>query len=182
MPRDGGISIEAHFPAEKIRSANAAKNDVRVRDRRLLSAAAVRDRTRSSAGTLRADLQRADFVDPGDAAATGTNLDDIDDGHHHRMATRVATNVVSLRHGRLARSHEARLRRRPAHVKGNDVLVAQRLADFRRGDDSADRARFHHHDRPRDGRFRRHDAAVGLHDREFAAEAERCELDCRLRT
>ena len=51
----------------------------------------------------------------------------------------------------------------------------ERLADLRRGDDAADRSRFHHRRRPLGGDLRRHHAAVRAHDRERAAKADLAE-------
>jgi hypothetical protein len=55
------------------------------------------------------------------------------------------------------------------------VVETQRLTDARRRDDAADRAGFHHRDRPLRCDFRRHHAAVGAHDGEVAAEADAVE-------
>jgi len=124
------------------------------------------------AGALRSDLQRAQFVDPGDAAAARAHFDDIDHRAHHRVAVGVAADVIAFGRERLALAHQRRLGGGAAHVEGHDVVVAQRFAYGGRGDDAADRARFHHHHRPGDRRGGRHHPAVRLHDREVALEAD----------
>ena len=60
----------------------------------------------------------------------------------------------------------------------NEITLAKPSApaDARRGDDAADRARFHHRHRPFGGDFRRHHAAVRTHDREIAAKADAAEV------
>ena len=113
--------VELHLAAEKVIRAEAAEHDVGVGDGRLGAAAAVADRAGIGAGALRADLQGADFVDPGDAAAAGADFDDVDHRHHDRMAAGVAADVIAWRHGRLAVADQAGLGGRAAHVEGDDV-------------------------------------------------------------
>ena len=91
------------------------------------AAVAVADRARIGARAARADFERADLVDPGDAAAAGADLDDVDDRQHHRMAAGVAADVIALGDRGLAVVHQAGLGRRAAHVERDDVAVAERL-------------------------------------------------------
>ncbi len=72
--------------------------------------------------------------------------------------------------------HQAGLCRRSTHIEGDDVFVAERLPNFRRGDDSADRSGLHHHHGAADRRLGRHDAAIRLHDGKIAAETARFQL------
>ena len=58
----------------------AAEDNVRVGNRRLGSAPAVTRRPWFGAGALRTDVQPAAFVEPSDAAAAGSYLDDVEDG------------------------------------------------------------------------------------------------------
>src|SRR5947207_430312 len=64
----GGLGIENHPPAEEIVRIEAPEREIRVGDGGLRAAAAIADRPRLGACALRADLQGADIVDPGDAA------------------------------------------------------------------------------------------------------------------
>src|SRR5205085_2973002 len=54
------------------------EHDIGIGDGRGDATTAVARGTRIGAGRLRADVQRARTVDPGDAAATGTDLDEVD--------------------------------------------------------------------------------------------------------
>jgi hypothetical protein len=125
-----------------------------------------------TARAARADLQRADFVDPRDAAAAGADFDNVDDRQHDGMTAREAADVVALRDRGFAILHEADFGGRAAHIEREHVLVAEVAADFRCRDDAADRSRLHHVHRDAFGGFRRHRAAVGLHDQEPAVEGE----------
>ena len=136
----GGIGVELHLTAEEVVGIEPTKHDIGVGDGRLGAAPAVADRARIGARALRADLERADVVDPGDRAAAGADLDHVDHRQHHRMARRIAADVVAGRERRLAVLDQARLGGGAAHVERDHVVVAERLADLRRGDDAADRA------------------------------------------
>ena len=119
-------------PPRKLSRIEPAEHDVGVGDGRLGAAAAVADRAGIGAGALRPDLERADLVDPGDAAAAGADLDHVDHRQHHRMAAGVAADVIARRHRRLAVADQARLGGGAAHVERDHVGEAERLADARR--------------------------------------------------
>ena len=159
-----------HLAAEEAVGADAAEDDVGVGDGQLGAAAPIADRARVGAGAVRTDLERADLVDPGNAAAAGADLHDVDHRHHRRMAVRISADVIALGDGRLAAMHEAGLGRGAAHVEGDGVLVAEIAADLRGRNDAADRPGFHHGDRHLLGGVRRHQAAVRLHDQQPTAE------------
>src|SRR5207245_2354507 len=93
--------------------------------------AAIAYRAGIGARALRADLKRADLVDPGDAAAARAHLDHIDHGHHDRVAARVSADVVARGHGGLAFAYQARLGGGAAHVEGDQVGEAQRASRLR---------------------------------------------------
>ena len=105
-----GVDVEVELAAEEGIGAEPAEHEVRVGDGRLLAAAAVGGRSGLGAGADRADAQRAAGVDPGDGAATGADLGQLDD----RRANGIA---------RPARRARAWLRDRP------DVVL---LGDLRR--------------------------------------------------
>ena len=107
-------------PPRKRLAADAAEHHVGVRDRGLGRRRAGSRPGRASAPALRGPTFSApDLVDPGDAAAAGADLDDVDDRQHHRVAAGVAADVVALGDRRLAVADQARLGRRAAHVEGD---------------------------------------------------------------
>ena len=114
-----------HLAAEEAVGADAAEDDVGVGHSRLGAAAAVADRPGRGAGAVRTDLERADLVDPGDAAAAGADLDDVDHRHHGRMAVSVTADVIAFGDRRLAAVHQAGLGGGAAHVEGDRVFVAE---------------------------------------------------------
>src|SRR5574341_501314 len=57
---------------------------------------------RIGARAVRPDLERPDLVDPGDRAAAGPDLDDVDHRQDHRVAVGIAAHVVTVGVGRLA--------------------------------------------------------------------------------
>ena len=175
----GAVGVELHLAAEEIVRIEPAEHHVGVGDGRLGAAAAVADRAGIGARAVRADLERADVVEPGDRAAAGADLDHVDHRQHHRMAAGIAADVVAGRHGRLAVADQARLGGGAAHVERDDVGEAERLPDLRRRDDAADRTGLHHGDRPLGRDLRRHHAAVRAHDREIAAKADVAEARLR---
>ena len=166
------LEVEIDLAAEEVARVEPAEHEVRVGDRRLRAAAAVADRPRVGARALRPDAQQAARVDPGDRAATGADLDEVDDGRPHRVARqghaadpgpRVPADVVVLRHRRAAVLDQADLRGRAAHVEGEDVRPAERLAEVRRGDHARGRPRLDHEDRTAAGGIGAEDAAARLH-------------------
>ncbi len=167
--------VERHLAAEKAFGDHAPERDVGIGDRRFRAALTVGDGARMAAGAARPDFQRADLIDPGDAAAARADLDDVDDRQHHRMPARDAADEVALRDIGFAVLHEADFGGRAAHVERDHVGIAEPAADFGRGDDAADRARFHHRNRNALRGCRRHRAAVRLHDQEASAEGKRFE-------
>src|SRR2546427_13123477 len=117
---------DPHLPAEEILRIEPPQHEIRVGDRRLGSPAAIAHRAGIGARALRADLERADLVDPGDAAAARAHLDHIDHGHHDRVAARVAADGVTRGHRGLAFAYQARLGGCAAHAEGAHVGEAQR--------------------------------------------------------
>src|SRR6266852_7904322 len=173
LPRDAlgrGLRVEHHLPAEEILRIEPPQCKIRVGDRRLGSPAAIAYRPGIGARALRADLERADLVDPGDAAAARAHLDHVDHRHHDRVAARVPADVIARGQGGLALAYQARLCGGAAHVERDYVAKAERATDPRRSDDSPDRPGFHHRHRTLGCDLGRHHAAVRLHDRQIAAK------------
>ena len=176
----GTVDVEADLAAEEVPRVQPAEHEVRVRDRRLGAAAAVADRPRVGARALRPDAQEAARVDPGDRAAAGADLDEVDDGRPYRVAreghaadpgARMAADVVVLRHRRAAVLDQADLRGRAAHVEGEDVRTAERLPEVRRRDHARGRPRLDHEDRPAAGGVGAEDAAARLHHEQLRLHA-----------
>jgi hypothetical protein len=120
-PAAGRSDIERHLPTEEALGADAPEHDVGVGDSRMPAAAPITDRPRIRARAVRPELQCTDFVDPSDAAAARTDLDDVDDGEHHGMTARIAADVVALRDRHLAVFDEARRGRSAAQVERDHV-------------------------------------------------------------
>src|SRR5439155_95910 len=75
----GAVDVELDLAAEEVLRVEPAEDDIRVRDGRLDAAAAVTDRAGIRACALRPDPQQPARVDPGDGAAAGADLDEVDD-------------------------------------------------------------------------------------------------------
>ena len=74
----GGGRVEVQPAAEEVRGIDVPERHCRVGDRRLGPAEAVARRAGLGAGALRTDAQQPAGVDPGDAAAAGTDVLDRD--------------------------------------------------------------------------------------------------------
>ena len=83
-----GRHIRIDLSATEIGGTDPACEQIGVGRRRLRTASSVGDRTRHRAGTSRSDMELSLWIDPGNAATTIADLDDIDDGHHERIAAR----------------------------------------------------------------------------------------------
>jgi len=66
---------------------DAAQRQVGVGGRHFCAPDPVGDRAGYGAGTVRADVEPLEFVDPGNGAAPLADFDQIDDRHRHRIAT-----------------------------------------------------------------------------------------------
>ena len=172
----GALHVEPDLAAEEVRRVEAAEHDVRVRDGRLDTAAAVADRPRVGTGALRADPEEATGVDPGDRAAACADLDEVDDRRPHRVAGErhpadpgagVASDVVVLRDRRPAVLDRGRPSPscRPCRRRG--CRPAERLAEVRRGDHAGRGPGLDHEHRPHGGRVRAEDAAARLHHQQL---------------
>ena len=106
-----------------------AEQQVAVGDGRLGAAAAVADGARLGARALGPDAQGAGAVHPGDGAAAGRDLGEIDHRHADRVAGAVhpavaagaAADLVLGRRLVLAVADQARLGGGAAHVEGEQV-------------------------------------------------------------
>ena len=148
-----------------------AEQQVAVRHRRLGAAAAVADRPRLGAGALRADAQAAGAIHPGDRAAAGRHLGQVDHRHADRMAGAVhpaiaagaAADLVLGRRLVLPVADQAGLGGGAAHVERQQVAIARLPRHQRRGHHAGRRSRLHRHGRHGDRLGRFQDAAVRSH-------------------
>ena len=149
------------------RGIEIAQGCVRVGYGGLRSAQVVAGGTGRSPGAPRAHAQRTARVEPGDAAAAGADLGDLDRRHANDLpsaaAARVAhaaANVVFGRFKRLAVLDQRCLGGGAAHVKGDEVALARLLREITGGQHSRGRPRFDDIDGPPPREVRRHQAAV----------------------
>ena len=89
------VGIERQVAAEHLVGVEAAENDLRVGDGRLLAAFAVARRARLGARRARPDVKAARGIDVGDRAATGADRDEIDHRHQNRMPVHVQVRAHS---------------------------------------------------------------------------------------
>ena len=139
--------VELQLAAEEAVGVEPAEHQIGVGHRRLGAAAAVADRARRRAGAARADVQAALRVEPGDRAAAGADLDDVDHRRLDRKALHVAADVVDRLDREAAVLDQRALRGGAAHVEGDDVLEAERLRVGAGADAAADRAGLDQRDR-----------------------------------
>jgi len=165
------------FAAEKTIGAKPAENEVGIRDRRLLAAQPIADRTGLRAGALRADLQRAQAACARDAAAAGADFHQV---HHRHLDGEAAAflealhapDFETLHHRRDAALDEAGFRGRAAHVEAEHLGAVEQAAVVLRGDHRRGRARFDDAHRELCRSLGRGDAPRGEHDEQPAAEAQ----------
>src|SRR5262249_56934583 len=104
-------------------------------------------RLRIRAGAHGTDLEGPRVVAIGDTAAAGTHFHSIDDREHHRLASSVSANVVTMRHLRLAVARKIRFRGGAPHIETNNVGISERCSCSRRGDESTYRTGLEHRSR-----------------------------------
>src|SRR5439155_22911439 len=71
-------TVEQAAAAEEIRRGEIAEHQIGVGDGRLIAALAITGRPRHRTGAVRADMQDAALVDPGDRAAAGADRSDVE--------------------------------------------------------------------------------------------------------
>jgi hypothetical protein len=85
-------------------------------------------------------MDAAGRVAPGDRAAAGPDLDDVDDRDLHRLAARLAADHIAFLDGGLAVGDQARLGGGAAHVEADGALDAEHGGQATRADHAGDRA------------------------------------------
>ena len=144
------LAVERDGAAGQRAGAQAAEHELRVGDGRVLAAQPVGGRPGPRAGALRADMQQARIVDPGDGAAARADGVDLDrrrgemiavdhklvghrhlaPGHHHDVATGAA-DLHRDQVGRLARRGAA-LQRADAGGRAGQDQHHRAAGDLRR--------------------------------------------------
>ena len=164
--RLGRLHVGDDFAAAEIIPVDPAEPEIGVGRRRLFAAAAIGGRPRNRARRLRADMQLAEIVDPGDRAAAVADLNEIDHGNHDRVAggSAVALDPVVGLDRDLAVLDQRTFGRGAADVERQHIQLAYQLAELRRAPEAGRRARLHHRDRNFRHRLQRVDAAIRLHD------------------
>ena len=89
-----GVDVEGDLARRGSTRVEAAEDEVGVGDGRVGAAAAVAGRTRVGAGAVRTDAEHAAGVDPGDAAAAGADLDEVDRPGLDRVAAATVAAAI----------------------------------------------------------------------------------------
>ena len=119
------FALELHPAAREIVRIEIAEHELRVGHRGHAAAAPITDRTGKRAGTVRADGHGARFrLHANEAAATGADRLQVDLGEEVLVLIGVGDEGV----GGLALEDDRHVERRAAHVGGDDVLLAHRVA------------------------------------------------------
>ena len=142
------------------RGGQAPEQEVGVADRRPRAAAPVAGRTRLRSGALRADPQRAAFVQPDDRPSARSHGVHRDRGQPHREAS--DDPFVLPSHG--AVDDRAHVRGRPAHVEGEGVLEPGERGDASCADDAGGRPGEQRERSVRGRLVERRDSAGRAHD------------------
>ena len=169
--------VEGHVAAEEVVGVEDAEQQIGVGDRRLGAALAVAGRARVGAGRLRPDLQQAEVVDPGERAAAGADLDQVDRRHGDREARALleAVDAGDLEARSTARARACSMRQVLAVVPPMSKH-SRRSSPRRRAYQAPASAPAAGPDSTRrigsaGGVLGRHDAAVRQHHQHRAAEA-----------
>ena len=166
------LGIDREGAAEQVLGIQEAQCHVGVGDGRFGAARAVADRARHRAGGVRADLQTPGAVHPGDAAAAGGHLGDVDGRHAQHVAgaaqqavtgVHAAADLVLGRQQHLAALDDGRLGGGAAHVEADQIGLAEAGAHLGRADHAGGRPRLDAVHGLARGQLDRHQAAVGLH-------------------
>ena len=135
------------------------------------AAVGITGRSRIGARALRPDFEQAALIDPGDAAAAGADLDEIE----RRRRDQPLAGLKARHDARLAVLDDAGLGRRSAHVERDDFELLGHAPDMRRAEHARRRSGLDHAHRNAFERAAGETAAVGLHDVERLGDAPRLE-------
>ncbi len=134
----GGGAVEPHGAVEKALGVDAPENEIGVGHDRVERALAVGGRPRIGTRALRPDMDAADGIAPGDRAATGADLHDIDDRELHRLARGFAADHIALFDRGRAVGDQAGLGGGAAHVEADGALEAEHAGEPSGADHAGD--------------------------------------------
>src|SRR5262250_3668277 len=140
----GGISIEAHFASKESFGRKPAEDHVGIGNRGLSPAPPVTRRSWLRPRASRTDVESTAFVEPTDAAATGSYFHDIEHRDAHREPFIVAADKIIGRQTGLAASNHGCLRRGAAHVESNGGFEIKRFTQRHRANNAGRGPGFHH--------------------------------------
>ena len=115
----GRFHVELHRAVEEALGVDPAEHEVGVGHHRIGRALAVGGGSRIGARAFRPDMDAAGRIAPGDRAAAGADLDDVDHRNLHRLAARFAADDVAVLDRRNALGDQARLGGGAAHVEAD---------------------------------------------------------------
>ncbi len=168
---------------------DVAEHDVGVGHGRLDPAEAVAGRAGRRARAARADVQAAGLVEPGDRAAAGADLGDVDRRDADQLAAAAKepaargegrADLVLLAERYTAVLDQRSLRRRASEVERDRVLVPEGLRERERRDDARGRAGFQRIHRASGRVVAGHRAAGGLEDGERRRHARGVEPSAQI--
>ena len=160
---------------EKLR-IDPPQGDVRVRHGGFVSAPSVCRRPRLRPGARGSHLDPLQVVDSRDRPAPGPDFHHLDDGNPHRqpaplLETVAAGDFEGPGMERPTAVDHAQLRRRPAHVEGEDVAQVQTSRQVAGEDSAPGGPGFHETDRSGDRRLERRESSARGHEKERTGEA-----------
>ena len=168
--RGSGVAVELEPAAQEHPGADPPEHQVGVGHRGLGAAAAEGDRAGIGPRALRPDTEPPAGVDPGDRAAAGADLDDVDHRTPDREAGVVPADEIGRAQPERAALDDRAFRRGAAHVEGDQVRNAERLAIGAGADAAAHRPRFDQRYGFAQRALDRQHAAIGAHHVERALE------------
>jgi hypothetical protein len=166
----GGHAVQVHAaPEEEIR-VQVAEDQVGVGDGWLGPAEPVAGWPRAGARAVWPNFQKAHGVEARDRAATGADLDQLDDGHLDGQAATLLEAVLAVhlefgRRQRLAVLDHAELGSRSTHVEGEQVLDVGKLAVVGGGQRARGRPGLEQADRETNGCLNRGNSARRKHEK-----------------
>ena len=135
----GEGAVESEASPEERRRIEYAGDQHRIGNGRFGPAAAIGGGTWLGAGRNWSDLECTAAIEPGDAAAAGSDLDDIDDRRLDRITGRKRRPLQAVIAGDFdfAAFDQGALGGRSADVQRNDIRFADVLADQCRANDAS---------------------------------------------
>ena len=138
--RFGLLDVQGNLAPQEVVRVNPAGQDVGVGHRGLVASPTIAGWARICPRADRTDPQRTGLVDPGNRAAPGSDLHNVDRGRQDGVSGKVASMLDAVFRGDLGRAffHQRGLGGRATDVQRNHVLLADHLADLGCTDDACD--------------------------------------------